>query len=170
MDWKSPGDIVFKLVDIASKGGNYLLNVGPTSKGVIPADCQSNLLAAGRWLKSYGEVVYGSGPSPFGEEFGDYSPTLKDHNGKKVFLARNDWRCTTRPGKLYLTLFNIPRDGVIDLPEFKNEIKKAYILGDPTPVTVEMTNSVRVIRVPRNGPNAIAFPVCLEISGDKVEK
>jgi alpha-L-fucosidase len=171
-DWKSPGDIIFKLVDITSKGGNYLLNVGPTSEGIVPLECQSNLLSAGRWLKSYGEVVYGAGPSPFGAEFGEFSTKTKDHNGKDVFLYRNDWRCTTKPGKLYFTLFNIPRDGLIDLPDFKNEIKKAYIVGDPaqTPVTIDTTNSVRVAHVTRNGPNAIAYPICLEISGDKVEK
>jgi len=170
-DWKSPGDIIFKLVDIVSKGGNYLLNVGPNSDGVIPAECQSNLLSVGSWLKDYGEVVYGAGPSPFGAEFGEYSPDLKDHNGKPVFLARNDWRCTTQPGKLYFTLFNIPRDGMIDLPDFKNEIKKAYIVGDPaTPVLIDETNGVRVAHVPRYGPNAIAYPLCLEISPGTVEK
>ncbi|HTX20397.1 MAG TPA: alpha-L-fucosidase [Candidatus Aquilonibacter sp.] len=171
-DWKSPGDIIFKLVDITSKGGNYLLNVGPTSLGVIPAECQSNLLTVGRWLKAYGDVVYGAGPSPFGEEFGEFSATTKDHNGNPVFLTRSDWRCTTKPGKLYFTLFNIPRDGMVDLPNFKNEITKAYIVGDPdqTPILIDETNGVRVAHVPRNGPNAIAYPICLEISPGTVEK
>lgn len=170
-DWKSPGEIVFKLVDIASKGGNYLLNVGPDSTGTIPAECQSNLLTVGRWLKQYGEVVYGAGPSPFGAEFGAYDDKIKDHDGKPIFLARNDWRCTTGPGKLYFTLFNIPRDGLVDLPDFKNEITRAYIVGEPeTPVEISETNGVRVAHVTRNGPNAIAYPICLEISGDKVEK
>ncbi|HXE41560.1 MAG TPA: alpha-L-fucosidase, partial [Candidatus Baltobacteraceae bacterium] len=153
-----------------SKGGNYLLNVGPTSKGVVPQECQSNLVSAGRWLKAYGEVVYGAGPSPFGAEFGAYSDKIKGHDGKPVFMVLNDWRCTTQPGKLYFTLFNIPRDGMIDLPEFKNEIKKAYIVGTQTPVEISTTNGVRVAHVTRNGPNAIAYPICLEISGDKVEK
>jgi alpha-L-fucosidase len=170
-DWKSPGDIIFKLVDIASKGGNYLLNVGPTSEGVVPFVCQSNLLSVGRWLKVYGEAVYGAGPSPFGAEFGEFVKT-KDHAGKEIFLARNDWRCTTRPGKLYFTLFNIPRDGMIDLPDFKNEIKKAYIVGDPAqkPIKIDEVNGVRVAHVSRNGPNAIAYTICLEIDGDKVER
>jgi alpha-L-fucosidase len=169
-DWKSPGDIIFKLVDIVSKGGNYLLNVGPTSEGIVPVDCQSNLLSVGRWLKSYGETVYGAGPSPFGEEFGEFSK-VRDHTGKEVFLARNDWRCTTKPGKLYFTLFNIPRDAMVDLPDFKNEITKAYIVGpEQTPVVIDRVNGVRVAHVTRNGPNAIAYPICLEISGDKVER
>jgi alpha-L-fucosidase len=170
-DWKSPGEIIFKLVDIASKGGNYLLNVGPTSEGVIPKGSQDNLRAVGQWLKVYGEAVYGAGRSPFGEEFGEFGKA-KDHTGKEVFLARNDWRCTTKPGKLYFTLFNIPRDGMIDLPDFKNEITKAYIVGDSTqtPIIIDSVNGIRVAHVTRNGPNAIAYTICLEIAGDKVER
>jgi alpha-L-fucosidase len=171
VDWKSPGDITFKLVDIASKGGNYLLNVGPTSLCVIPADCQSNLLAVGRWLKVNGDAVYGAGRSPFGEEFGDYSTKLKDINGKPVYLSYTDWRCTTRPGKLYFTVFNMPRGG-FDLPEFKNDIKKTYFLSDPsqTEIPITVTNGVRVVRAPRDGPNAMANVLVVEIAGDKVER
>ena len=60
-DWKSPGQIAFKLVDIVSKGGNYLLNVGPTADGVIPQASQDILRTVGRWLKVNGEAVYGAG-------------------------------------------------------------------------------------------------------------
>ena len=170
-DWKSPGDILFKLVDIASKGGNYLLNVGPTALGVIPSVCQSNLLTVGRWLKVNGAAVYGAGRSPFGEEFGDYSTRLKDANGKPIFLSYTDWRCTTRPGKLYFTVFKIPRGG-FELPAFKNEIQKAYFLSDPerTPLPVADANGVRVVQIPRNPPDAMANVIVVEISGDTVER
>ena len=104
-DWKSPGEIAFRLVDIASKGGNYLLNVGPTGEGVIPQASQDNLRTVGRWLKANGAAVYGSGRSPFGAEYGEFSATQKGHDGKPVFLQRNDWRCTTGPSRLYFTLF-----------------------------------------------------------------
>ncbi len=170
-DWKSPGEILFKLVDIASKGGNYLLNVGPTSLGVIPAECQSNLLMVGRWLKVNGEAVYGAGRSPFGEEFGDYSTKLKDVNGRPVYLSYTDWRCTTKPDKLYFTVFKMPRGG-FELPEFKNEIKKAYLLSDPeqAPLSIITTNSARVVQMPHNLPDPVANVVVTEISGDKVER
>jgi alpha-L-fucosidase len=168
-DWKSPGEILFKLVDIASKGGNYLLNVGPTSEGVIPQASQDNLRTVGRWLKANGEAVYGAGRSPFGEEFGEFSAKLKDHDGKPIFLARTDWRCTSRPGKLYFTIFKMPRDG-FDLPAFKNTIQRAYYLGDAqhAAVSIETTNSVRVARPPRVA-NPMANVLCLEIEGDKAE-
>jgi alpha-L-fucosidase len=170
-DWKAPSDILFKLVDIASKGGNYLLNVGPTSLGVIPAECKSNLLTVGRWLKMNGEAVYGAGRSPFGEEFGDYSTKLKDINGKPVFLSYTDWRCTTRPGKLYFTVFKLGRGG-FELPSFKNEIKKTYLLSDPTQtdLTINTTNGVRVVSIPRASQDPMANVIVMDIAGDKVER
>ena len=170
-DWKAPGDVLFKLVDITSKGGNYLLNVGPTSFGVIPAECQSNLLTVGRWLKVNREAVYGAGRSPFGEEFGDYSTKLKDAAGKPVYLSYTDWRCTSRPGKLYFTVFKMGRNG-FELPAFKNEIKKTYLLSDATQadIPITTTNSVRVVTVPREKQTAMANVVVVEIAGDKVER
>ena len=133
-DWKSPGEIVFKLMDVVSKGGNYLLNVGPTAEGVIPQASQDNLRTVGTWLKANGEAVYGAKRSPFGDEFGEYASKAKNREGKPVFLARNDWRCTTRPGKLYFTVFHFERagaDGYFALPEFKNAIKSVYLLENP---------------------------------------
>ncbi|MDH7599689.1 MAG: alpha-L-fucosidase [Sedimentisphaerales bacterium] len=170
-DWKSPGEIIFKLVDIVSKGGNYLLNVGPTAEGLIPEQCAANLRFVGKWLKVYGEAVCGAGPTPFGEEFGDYSTKLKDRQGNPVFLAFTDWRCTTRPGRLYFTIFRSPRDG-FDLPAFKNPIKRAYLLSESgtEPVKIETVNEIRVARVPRNGPHATAYVLVVEIEGDKVER
>jgi len=170
-DWKSPGEILFKLMDIVSKGGNYLLNVGPDADGIIPKPSADNLRTVGRWLKVYGEAVYGAGRSPFGEEFGEFSAAQKDRNGKPLFLVRNDWRCTTKPGKVYITIFNVPREG-LDLPPFKNQIRKAYVLGDPQKqeVTIETINGVRVARVPRPGPHATAYVLVLEIAGDKIER
>jgi len=170
-DWKSPTEIIFKLLDIVSKGGNYLLNVGPDADGIIPQPSVDNLRTVGRWLKVYGEAVYGAGRSPFGEEFGEFSPTQKDRNGQPLFLVRNDWRCTTKPGKLYFTLFTIPREG-FDLPAFKNPITKAYLLGDreKKEITIETINGVRVARVPRPGPHATSYVLCLEIKGDTMER
>jgi len=133
-NWKSPGELVFKLVDIVSKGGNYLLNVGPTAEGVIPQPSQDNLREVGRWLRENGEAIYGTTRSPFGEEFGDYSGHLTDRAGKPVFLSFADWRCTAKPGRLYFILFRVERDGtqgVFTLPDFKNTITAVHELTDP---------------------------------------
>src|SRR6185437_2698297 len=109
-DWKAPGTILFKLTDIVSKGGNYLLNVGPTARGVIPQASQDNLRTVGRWLKVNGDAIYGAGVSPFGDEFGEPSARgSKDVRGNPQFLPQTDWRVTTKAGKLYFTFFTEPR-------------------------------------------------------------
>src|SRR5579872_3355740 len=91
-DWKTPEDLTFKLVDIVSKGGNYLLNVGPMSDGVIPQASQDNLRAVGRWLKVNGEAIYGAGPTPFGDELGAADPAKQDRQGRPAFVQATDWR------------------------------------------------------------------------------
>jgi alpha-L-fucosidase len=176
-DWKSPGEILFKLVDIASKGGNYLLNVGPTSEGIIPQSAQDNLRTVGHWLKVNGDAIYGAGRSPFGEEFGDYAATAKDRSGKPLFLPRAEWRCTTKPGKLFVTIFKVERgasgnDGAVRLPAFKNAVKTAYMLDDPEhkPLTVttesDGTHTLTVSRFINDTMGAVAV---VEIDGDSVQ-
>jgi alpha-L-fucosidase len=140
-NWKSPGEVIFKLVDVVSKGGNYLLNVGPTAEGVIPQPSQDVLREVGAWLGANGEAVYGTTRSPFGEEFGDYATNLKNREGKPVFNAHTAWRCTAKPGKLFFTLFHVERDGPLGffaLPDFKNAIKRIYALDDPAQTPFEV--------------------------------
>jgi alpha-L-fucosidase len=172
-DWKSPGEILFKLVDIASKGGNYLLNVGPTAEGVIPQASQDNLRTVGRWLKVNGEAIYGAKRSPFGAEFGDFAATQKDASGKPVFLARNEWRCTTKSGKLYFTIFKIGKDELFALPAFKNAIKAAYLLDDPkhTPLeTKTHPDGTRTLKISRFEVNDTMGAVAVvEIEGDEAK-
>jgi alpha-L-fucosidase len=175
-NWKSPGEIVFKLVDVVSKGGNYLLNVGPTAEGVIPQPSQDNLRTAGRWLKVNGEAIYGASRSPFGEEFGDYSTKLKGRDGKPVFLAHTQWRCTAKPGKLYFTLFHVERDGPLGyfaLPAFKNAIKAAYMVGDPARAPLEVKtgdDGLRYLNPSRWINDDMGSVIVVEIEGEKVER
>jgi alpha-L-fucosidase len=175
-NWKSPGELVFKLVDIVSKGGNYLLNVGPTAEGVIPQPSQDNLREVGKWLKVNGEAIYGAGRSPFGEEFGDYAGNLKDRAGKPVFLGYNDWRCTTKPGKLYFTLFKVERDGqlgVFTLPAFKNAIKTVYKLDDPKRTPLEVKTAAdgrRYINPERWVNDSLGTVYVVEYTGDQIER
>ena len=79
----------------------------------------------GQWLKAHGEAIYGAGRTPFSEEFGEYATKLKSREGKPVFLAYNEWRCTTKPGKLYFTIFHIEREGesgYFALPAFQRAL------------------------------------------------
>jgi alpha-L-fucosidase len=169
LDWKSPGDITFKLLDIVSKGGNYLLNVGPMADGVIPAASQDVLRTVGRWLRINGEAVYGAGPTPFGEELGDQAATLKDSRGEPLFLRRTEWRVTTKPGKLYFTFFQDPRTP-FELPLMKNAVKRAYRLADGEPIPVTLENGRWWLAAPRPMWDAMATVVVVEIDGATVER
>ena len=169
-DWKSPGEITFKLVDIVSKGGNYLLNVGPMSDGVVPQAAQDNLRTVGRWLKVNGEAVYGAGPSPWGEELGEPSAKgTKDLRGQPLVLPHNEWRVTTKPGKLYFTFFQEPRVP-FEIPPMKNAIKRAYQLADGKMLEIKEENGHRQFALSRPIIDPMATVVVVEIEGNQVEQ
>ncbi len=163
-DWKTPEDLTFKLVDIVSKGGNYLLNVGPTAEGLIPQPSQNNLRAVGRWLKVNGESIYGAGPTPFGEELGTPDPSgKKDKKGNPAFTPKTDWRCTTKPGKLYIHLFKWP-GGSFELLAIKEKVTKAYLLADrqKKALTVKQNGQNWSISLPATAPDKMDSVLVLE--------
>ncbi len=151
-NWKSTQQLIRNLVDIASKGGNYLLNVGPTSEGVIPSPSVERLKEIGKWMKVNGESIYETGPS--------------------VFKNLSWGRCTTKPGTLYLHVFDWPQDGKLQVPGLKNTVKKAYLLSDKREKKLAVKNledSV-VIDVPAEAPDKIDTVVVVQIKGEpKVE-
>jgi len=161
--WKSPETIIRNLCDISSKGGNYLLNVGPTSEGIIPQPSVDRLREVGAWMKVNGEAIYGSGPTPFGAEAGSYSDTEKDDNGKPKFIPAWDWRATTKPGKIYLEVFKWPSNGTLELPALHGRVKKAWLLANGEKLKVEQTGTSVSISVPVTAPDPIASVICLNI-------
>ena len=141
-NWKSTESIIRMLVDIASKGGNYLLNVGPTAEGEIPQPSIERLQQVGTWMKANGEAIYGTHASPF----------------KKLSF---NGRCTQKPGKLFLHLFARPAGGTITLP-MANKITKAYLLADPN---TALQVADKTITLPDALPDPIATVVVAEIQG-----
>lgn len=102
-NWKSTADLVRKLIDIASKGGNFLLNVGPTAEGVIPAESVVRLRAIGAWMKTNSEAVYGTTRSPF---------------EKHSF----DGRCTVKGDTVYVHVFEWPKQGTVEVRGLQGEV------------------------------------------------
>jgi alpha-L-fucosidase len=145
-DWKSTETLIHNLVDIASKGGNYLLNVGPTSEGLIPEPSVIRLKEIGKWMKVNGESIYGTTASPI---------------GKPVW-----GRCTAKAGKLYLHVFEWPAGGILEMPGLKDKIKKAYLLANKNKLIVTHENGKAIILAPDDTPlDPINTVVVLEIKG-----
>jgi alpha-L-fucosidase len=160
--WKSPATVVRNIADIVSKGGNYLLNVGPTAEGEIPAEGVRILEEVGAWTAANSAAIYGAGPTPFGAELGYEDATKKDKEGKPAWIERNEWRCTTQPGKLFFTLLTWPGEK-FSLPKFPNKITRAYLLADPAH-TPRLLNA-GAVTLPPAAPAGLAPVLCVEIEG-----
>jgi alpha-L-fucosidase len=163
--FKSTDTLLFNLIDIVSKGGNYLLNVGPTSEGVIPQPEVDRLLAVGKWLKVNGEAIYGCGPSCFGAEYGKPVDAKDGYGQNQKVSADRNWRCTTKPGKIYIEIFKWPGKQ-IDLPAVKGKVTKAYMLADRDRALDVSQDAAKVsIILPAAAPDPIASVLCLEVEG-----
>ena len=144
-NFKSTRRLLRNLIDIASKGGNYLLNVGPTSEGEIPEEEQQRLREMGQWLKVNGEAIYGTSGGPFEKQ-------LK-------------WgRCTQKDGTLYLHVFDWPTDGKLLVP-LKNKAAAALLIEPNKPLTTTATENGLVIDVPAKAPDEIASVIVLKPEG-----
>ena len=150
-NWKSAKDLVRMLADVASKGGNLLLNVGPTAEGLFPPESLERLAEIGRWMDRNGEAIYATQASPF---------------------RKLDWgRCTSKAiaggTRLYLHVFDWPRDGKIEVPGICNAPRGAYLLADSEKAALPVTRreDVLAIGVPAEAPDAIDSVVVLDVDG-----
>ena len=148
-EWKSTQVLLQNLIDIASKGGNYLLNVGPTGEGLIPQACVERLEEIGKWMDANGESIYGTGASPF--------PKLP-------------WgRCTTKKTEvgttLYLHVFDWPKDGKLLVPGLESKVQSAQMLVGGEKLQFEKTANGVVVDVPEKAPDANASVIKMEIVG-----
>lgn len=142
--WKSPAVIIRNLIDIASKGGNYLLNVGPTAEGLIPTPSVERLAAVGRWMKVNGDSIHGTTASPFAKqlEFG---------------------RATSKDGRVYLHVFDWPADGKLHVPAFGKRVSKVYLLASSRQsLKFSESGDGFVVELPAHAVDPIATVVVLE--------
>jgi alpha-L-fucosidase len=148
--FKTPRELVRNLIDIASKGGNYLLNVGPRPDGTFPQESVDILKNYSRWMGKFSESIYGTVASPLGAiPWGRC--TAKEVGGK--------WR-------LYLHVFDWPTDGKLRVPLVGNELSSAWMLEDGSRLRSRKVGSdivIDVIDVPRALKDDDATVVVLEL-------
>lgn len=150
-DYKSTRQLIRTLVDIASKGGNFLLNVGPTPQGTFPEPSVRRLREIGDWMEVNGEAIYGTQASPFGQlPWGRV--TLKRARARSL---------------LYLHVFDWPADGTLRLPGIGNEPVRARLLADPdSAVPVERVDTDLILTLPNAAPDADCSVAVLEVRGE----
>jgi alpha-L-fucosidase len=153
-NWKSSRELIRTLVDVASKGGNFLLNVGPRADGTFPPPCVERLQAIGRWMKVHGESIHGTQASPFG----------KLPFGRATMKAQANGATT-----LYLHVFERPADGVLVLSGLANAPRAVRLLGaDDVRLVVEHRETAVAVTLPQDLPDADCAVVALEIEGPPV--
>lgn len=143
-NWKSAKDLIDKLIDIVSKGGNFLLDVGPSPEGIFPMPVIDRLKITGQWLALNGEAIYGAEASPF------ESPT---------------WgRYTRKNNRIYAHVFQWPENGLLSIPEISN-FRSAWILSDQRKSKLTVIDSVDgiTIRLPSSAPHKYTTVIVIEM-------
>lgn len=143
--WKSAETLIRMLVETTSKDGNFLLNVGPTSEGVIPAPSVERLQEIGRWMRVNGDSIYGCGAAS---------------------VPAPPWgRVTAKEGRLFFHIYAWPKDGALAIEKFQGAARKAWLLADPAKTALEMKADGETLRVslPAAAPDPIDSVLCVEI-------
>ena len=147
--WKPTETLIRNLIDIASKGGNYLLNVGPTSEGLIPGPSVERLKEIGKWMKVNGDAIYGTTATPF----------------SKLTWGRCTKKVSAKGGTLYLHVFDWPEDGKLLVPGLRSKVTKARLLANGRRIKTSAGEDGVTLTLPEKAPDAIASVVALEFTG-----
>ena len=148
--WKSDETLIHNLIDIASKGGNYILNIGPKADGSVPEESVKAMKAIGAWMKVNGDAIYATTASPF----------------KKLAWGR----CTQKKldngaTRLYLHVFDWPADGRLLVPIHADQQPKAQLLAGGTTLDVTSAGDNVTIALPATAPDKIATVIALDLAG-----
>jgi len=148
-NWKSLKTIIQNTVDIASKGGNYLLNVGPKADGTFPQESIELLKGMGAWMKVNGESIYGTKASPFG--LFPWGRCTKKENGQNTLL--------------YFSVFEWPKDGKLSIPGLKNKIVSAKLLANGVSLKTEKKDDGVIINIPEKALDENVTVIKVEVQG-----
>lgn len=140
--------VVRNLIDIASKGGNFLLNVGPTGEGVIPAGSVERLQQVGSWLRVNGDAIYGTTASPLGKFAWGRCTEKKSATGTTLYLHVFDW----------------PKDGRLSVPGLVGKkVSSAVLLASGEELPAAATAGGLELTLPAAAPDAISSTIMVRI-------
>ncbi len=148
-NWKSAEMLIRNLVDIASKGGNYLLNIGPKDDGTVPQESIDRLAAIGEWMKVNSSAIYATQASP-----------LPDLSWGRCTMKDNGSNTT-----LNLFIFDWPADGKLVVPALANKVINAKLVAGNKSLTAKNVKGNVVITLRKNAPDKIASLVQLNVAG-----
>ncbi|RME71395.1 MAG: hypothetical protein D6781_04315 [Verrucomicrobia bacterium] len=159
VEWKSVAELLFWILDIASKGGNYLLNVTPTADGTIPVECAERLRRVGEWMRQNGEAIYGTRPWRIPREGPTEvritGTTSRQRNGFNVDFTSNDIWFTAKDDAIYASGLVRPRDGSVEIRAFgraagllDKPIREVTVLGYAGAVRWRQTDEALVVELP----------------------
>lgn len=162
--YRDAKSLIHELVDVVSKNGNLLLNVGPKADGTIPNEAKTVLVAMGKWLRQNGEAIYGTRPwLVYGE--GPTTAEKSEIHGKDldIFTAQ-DIRFTTKGTTLYAIALGWPEDGELALhtlwdktPYLDKPVRKVELLGSKEKLRWQQNDRGLVIDLPPTKPNEMAY-------------
>lgn len=145
MNFKTPVEIIRLLANVASKGGNLMLNVGPDGEGSIPEYSVKFLKETGKWLARNGESIYGS-------TYG--------------LVPAQPWGVSTsKPGKQYLHIINRPDQGRLLVPGFQGKVTKVYTLVGGRPLKWKEEGKDIWISLPDTNLDAANTVLVMEYTG-----
>ncbi len=149
-NWKNTTELIRKLADIVSKGGNFLLNVGPTAEGEFPQASVERLKEIGAWMKVNHEAIYGTTASPF----------------FKLPWGRCTKKLNENGATLYLHVFDWPENRELSLPGLKNTVTSARLLSSGETVKATSNAAGVMLSVPNRAPDSINSVIRVDIAGD----
>jgi alpha-L-fucosidase len=149
-EWKSSEQLIHNLVDAASKGGNYLLNVGPMANGEIPQPSIERLKDVGEWMRVNSSSIYGTTASPFMRLKWGRATKKEYPNATELFLHVFDW----------------PEDGKLHVDGLQSEVSGAYFMADfQQQIQIDKTEAGVVLQLPDKPLDEVDTVIVLKITG-----
>ncbi len=148
-NWKPTTTLIQNLIDIVSKGGNYLLNIGPKADGTIPNESIERLQQVGAWMKVNGEAIYSTTSSPL-KPLTWGRCTQKKEGGNTV---------------LYFSVFEWPANGKLEVPGIKNKVVSAKLLSNGNTIKTSSDGDVLSLTLPAAATDPIASVIKVVLKG-----